>query len=374
MALNIADLKQADFLDAPHISHLARTALEQLSATSCLAHQLATPSFAKLVASMKTSALFSDEYQGTLRKLMDSTKPINQWMAASDLFQERHKRWIEPALRMNSLVADIAKSAQGINRVLESCSSIASLATMGESLARLFPYENSVTDLLRSNLGDWRSVELCSQDSYLTEAARGDLYKSVGFDFGLTDMARETFVDSMSETGIRMDHVPAPVEAYGSQPAQEFVIVLPAIATSAPPENTEAYQLLWTLETRLREFIDRSMARNYGEDWHKRGLAPEVLKEWRRKLECDVNGGMEAQPLICYADFTDYERIITRRDHWSQVFCGAFKRRESVTESFNRLRLVRTVVMHARPLSNEDLLTLHAEVRRMLRAIGFVSH
>lgn len=373
MALKITDLKQVDS-EVPQINDIARTAMEQFSVTASLARQFTVPSFAEVAASARIHDIFTSQYSDTLRNWLESTKPLSQWMSAAAISQEHYKQLIEPALRMHNLAAEFAKSTQAINYTLESCRLAMSFAKIGSSLAKPFPYENSVTDLLRSNLGDWRSVEFSRQDLWLEETAREDLYEKVGFDFSLTDLERDRLVDSMDGVGIRIGAVPAPVEVYGRQPIQKSGFVLPVLQAGTPPENIEAYQLLWVLETRIREFIDRSMMRHFGEDWHKRGLAPETLKQWREKRENDVGGGMTARPLISYADFTDYEKIIVRRDHWRDVFCGVFKYKESVIESFNRLRLLRVVVMHARPLSNEDLLMLHAEVRRVLKAISSVSH
>ena len=374
MALKITDLKQVDSIEVPQINDIVRTAMEQLSVTASLARQFTAPSFAEVAASARLHDIFTSQHRDTIRNLLESTKPLSQWMSAAAISHEHYKQLIEPALHMQNLAAEFAKSTQAINYALESCRLVMSFEKIGSSLAKLFPYENRVTDLLRSNLGDWRSVEFPRQDLWLEETAREDLYKRVGFDFSLTDLGRDRLVDSMDGAGIRIGAIPAPAKIYGRQPIQKSGLVLPVLQTGTPPENIEAYELLWALETRIREFIDRSMMRHFGEDWHKRGLAPEILKQWREKRECDVDGGMAAQPLISYADFTDYEKIIVRRDHWRDVFCGVFKCKESVIESFNRLRLLRVVVMHARPLSNEDLLMLHAEVRRVLKAISFVSH
>ncbi|KQB60781.1 MULTISPECIES: hypothetical protein [Acidovorax] len=70
------------------------------------------------------------------------------------------------------------------------------------------------------------------------------------------------------------------------------------------------------------------------------------------------------------ADFTDYEAIICRKDHWREVFQGRFKRQESVRESFQRLYPIRLAAMHARFVTKEDELYLAAEGMRLLSAIS----
>ena len=70
-------------------------------------------------------------------------------------------------------------------------------------------------------------------------------------------------------------------------------------------------------------------------------------------------------PLISYADFSDYEKIICRRDNWRLVFGSFFGRMESVRESLQRRYPIRICTMHARPITNEDELLLYVEVKRL---------
>ena len=82
--------------------------------------------------------------------------------------------------------------------------------------------------------------------------------------------------------------------------------------------------------------------------------------------------GEEPMPIIAYADFSDYIKIIERKDNWNQVFALAFKRKTDIQESFNRLMPARIVTMHARIITFDDHLLLLAEVRRILKAIGII--
>ena len=76
------------------------------------------------------------------------------------------------------------------------------------------------------------------------------------------------------------------------------------------------------------------------------------------------------QPLIAYADFSDYIRIIERKDNWARVFKAIFKRPSDVQESFIRLFPVRNITMHARLITLDDELLLRVETRRLINAFG----
>jgi hypothetical protein len=72
--------------------------------------------------------------------------------------------------------------------------------------------------------------------------------------------------------------------------------------------------------------------------------------------------------LIAYADFTDYEKIISRKDNWREVFVGFFNRPENARESLQRLYPVRHCTMHARAVTQEDELLMSVEIHRIVKA------
>ena len=77
-------------------------------------------------------------------------------------------------------------------------------------------------------------------------------------------------------------------------------------------------------------------------------------------------------PLVVFADFTDYEKVICKRDNWP-VFEPFFVRPESIRETFQRLYPIRLDTMHSRPITQDDELLLWLETRRIIRAIGMLS-
>ncbi len=96
------------------------------------------------------------------------------------------------------------------------------------------------------------------------------------------------------------------------------------------------------------------------------------MNEWESKRAEALAKGEPEQPLIAYADFSDYIKIIERRDNWTRVFKAVFGRPEDVRESFVRLFPIRICTMHARIITLDDELLLRVAIRRVLRAISHI--
>ena len=106
-----------------------------------------------------------------------------------------------------------------------------------------------------------------------------------------------------------------------------------------------------------------------GEDWIKHRVSGEIRREWINKQTKAVDEGQPQRPLMAYADFTDYEKIILRSDNWEDVFHQVFRRKTLVQESLQRLYPIRLCTMHARIITQDDELYLCAETHRLLRAM-----
>jgi Swt1-like HEPN len=130
-----------------------------------------------------------------------------------------------------------------------------------------------------------------------------------------------------------------------------------------------AHDQLQRLERMLRKFIDRQMTNAFGPDWPQHQLPNGVFEKWREKRRTAEQYGAEKLPLIEYADFTEYEPLICRRDNWREVFGTIFKRQESVRECFQRLYPIRLDTMHARLITQDDELFLRVEIKRLVKVI-----
>ena len=206
---------------------------------------------------------------------------------------------------------------------------------------------------LRPSLGDWRdpiSIIDAWQDPFLRSA----YYRERGFDAALTDFTREGFAEAVEAAGL----TEAPFDKIDDEEAEGLV------------RSREAFARLQELERAIRQFIMRTMEAAFGPDWMRRQLPAGMLDAWTAKRDKAVQDGLAAEPLINYADFTEYKAIIERRDNWSTVFKPIFGRAEDVRESFQRMFPLRIATMHARLITSDDELLLLIETRRIMRAIG----
>ena len=118
----------------------------------------------------------------------------------------------------------------------------------------------------------------------------------------------------------------------------------------------------------MRRFITMVMTGAFGDDWMDHRLPNGILESWKQKQQSDLKTGAEVQPLIEYADFTDYQRIIELKLNWSTVFKQYFGRPEDIRESLQRLYPVRLASIHARIINKDDILLLMVETKRVVKS------
>ena len=259
--------------------------------------------------------------------------------------QSMHRPWID--------MQDELRSIQGM----------AALQGIGHAVRKMRPFSPDLNRALRIDLGDWRDPITYNSEILEDLGARSDHYMERGFNPALTDFPAPTFKEGLDVT--RLDHErPTLVAVYGEP-----------VAASDDNEEEEgfgrtnkAHDWLFRLETHVRRFIDDEMTTAYGFDWPKRQLPSGLYDRWMEKQKKARRGGAQEGRLIAYADFTDYIRIISRRDNW-RVFKPVFGRLEDVRESFQRLYPIRLDTMHARPITQDDELLLYVEVRRLVRVM-----
>lgn len=271
--------------------------------------------------------------------------------------------------KFKSIIGSLNRPYLSVLDPSRSLSAIARLQSMGNAIARAGGFDNETSAQLRKELGDWRDEanppEIATEDV----ALRVELYISRGLDTDLVDFPEESFEEIAGQTGLRPS--PPAIEISFADPFPE-----------APQDGLldadslrimrETFSTLLQFEMALRAFIDRRMTDHFGQNWHSSGiLHPEILSSWQtKKAQAEKeDASLASAPLISFADFTDYERVICKRDIWKHVFEPVFKRPENVRESLYRLNPVRKAVMHARVVGQVDLLYAWAEVNRIMRAI-----
>ena len=318
---------------------------------------------------------------------------VSQWRGEFErtqrLMAEFHNRFILPdssriaILAAESSIGQMAKLAQryaeqnfGIqsameamrtpwldaHRALHSFRGFSELQGIGCVLNRMPSFEDRVSDALRESLGDWRDSISWPKDIAADLVVRSEFYSDLGFDSDLTDFPAPAFQESADAAGLRGEPPPL-VVGYGppvphSESDEEALV-----------RTNIAHDWLLRLETNLRQFIDHRMTQAFGPEWPKHRLPKGLYDKWMAKKEKAVSAGRGEWPLIAFSDFTDYERVICRKDNWREVFSGLFRRPESVRESFQRLYMIRLDTMHARPIGQDDELLLYVEVKRLIKIV-----
>lgn len=235
-----------------------------------------------------------------------------------------------------------------------SAKAFSEIIAMGRGIDSLRAFDHDFATALRLGLGDWRDMLTPAPELLIDPVLRSGFYVERGFDPNLTEFTPSAFNEGLRISGLREQ------ESTESDDVEEGSFA----------RTGEAFNQLLRFEVALRRFIERVMQDAFGEHWMKRQLPTNMLAAWVDKRDKAVKAGHVEQPLIDYADFTDYRAIIERKDNWNTVFKPVFGRPEDVRESFQRLFPVRIATMHARFITQDDELLLVVETKRVLKAIG----
>lgn len=251
-----------------------------------------------------------------------------------------------------------------MHNTMRSIAAFTELQDIGHRLRSMPPFADDLAAALRVNLGDWRDPITWPPAIFKDLGARSDFYESLGFNAALTDFPAPAFEQSLDIARIRHPP-PAIVELYGTPVPRSY----DEAEEAAFARTNSAHDWLFRFETRLRAFIDERMTREFGSNWAEHRLPNVLHDKWLEKKRNRESAGGTVRPIIAYADFTDYELVICKRDNWREIFAPIFGRPESLRESLQRLYPIRLDTMHARPISQEDELFLHVETRRLMKII-----
>ena len=220
---------------------------------------------------------------------------------------------------------------------------------------------------LRSVLGDWRAPMDWPASIFTDPFARSEFYLERGLEPALTEYPAEAFSEIVTSAGLKRPFPNLVVDYSPDEPSDDSDEEAGFLRTNA------AHDRLQRFETHMRRFIERKMQAAFGNAWIKRRVPSDIRSAWKRKKDSARGRGEPERPPIAYADFTDYEKIITRGDNWQEVFEPVFVRQTLVQESFQRLYPIRVCTMHARLITQDDELYLYVETKRILAAIGIDS-
>lgn len=132
-------------------------------------------------------------------------------------------------------------------------------------------------------------------------------------------------------------------------------------------EKTEPYQILKSLETKLRLFIEENL-KKINPNWWKERVPEDIRSNANQRQElaespCPWIKKEEKSPVIFYIDFTDCVKIIERNDNWNEVFQKTFKDKGFISQRLKELKPIRDSIAHSRPISSQEfnLLTMYAK-------------
>ena len=124
------------------------------------------------------------------------------------------------------------------------------------------------------------------------------------------------------------------------------------------------------LEKNLRECVEANLRRVYGDDSWKAGIPDDVTKSAEKSKSGTEKPwpwfNREDLPLIHYVNFTDYEKIILRRDNWQATFKEVFKDDVIIQAKLRELEPIRNDVAHNRDLSPSQAEILKLYSRHIL--------
>jgi hypothetical protein len=319
--------------------------------------ELALPDFAKSISKFV-------ERDFRLPALNETAQLAVQGLDSLKVFGEAHDRQLRT---LSKTMAGMRSPWLDVRNELGSVRGLQALQEIGHTLRSSMTYDDGAVAALRTNLGDWRDEMVVPPKMIDDLALRTEFYVQRGFNPALTNFPAPAFresvriarLDEVSPDLIEIEDYEIP--AASAEEEQGFV------------RTNSAHDRLTRFETQLRRFIDARMSAEFGLNWIKHQVPGDTRKEWIEKQQKSAEKGEASRPLIWFADFTDYERIICRTDNWKRIFEPIFRRPESVRESFQRLYPLRLSVMHARLISQDDELLLFVEVKRILKAIGVLT-
>jgi len=137
-------------------------------------------------------------------------------------------------------------------------------------------------------------------------------------------------------------------------------------------ELKELYELLCNFESTLRNFIREELSRVTDKWWDER-IPPDVrqsAEERMRKEESIPPFEPLGKHPIFYVSFSDYRKIILRRDNWRDVFKEVFKDKQWIDVRLKELELLRNKVMHSRLLTQREKEKLRLFVDEILLCIS----
>jgi ATP-dependent Lon protease len=118
------------------------------------------------------------------------------------------------------------------------------------------------------------------------------------------------------------------------------------------------------LENAIRRCI-KSNLEKITKNWWSERIPPDI----KQKAEERQNKDELKTEFVQYLDFSDYTKIITRRDNWRDAFQKIFREQEVITAKLRELEPIRNAVRHGRKLTTEQQEKLEIFSQEIVRQI-----
>ena len=123
----------------------------------------------------------------------------------------------------------------------------------------------------------------------------------------------------------------------------------------------EPHKQLREIEESLRKCISETLV-GLSKNWWKERIPPDAKQsaEERKAKDEAPWPWMEGKehPVHYYLDFSDYSKIIKRRDNWRDAFQKIFKTEEWIDYWFKEIERIRIEIAHHRDLTERELTVL----------------
>ncbi|WNY22780.1 hypothetical protein MmiHf6_00650 [Methanimicrococcus hongohii] len=138
-------------------------------------------------------------------------------------------------------------------------------------------------------------------------------------------------------------------------------------------DSENSYLILKELEEKLRSFVSDRVEARFGKEWWKGTDMSFLADRWneRRIMNDRTNADKKRstnEPLINYASFSDYRRIINNPFAWD-AFEEYFPDRGWIIQRLKELDPIRNAIMHHTPLEDDDYIRLSLYSRDILKII-----